>query len=282
MVAALVVAAAAVFSAGCGGGSTSSALSLDPVAAAARKTQNAGAARIRLSVAVTGQGRAVKLRGAGAMDGTSSKLTFEAVSLAGLPPAVRSQLGHGSIQEVALEQDGDYVLYIRVPSLASQLPGGQQWFKLDLSKLGASTGLDLGKLMSGSQLQPTDLLSTLEADGAKVHRVGPATVDGAATTHYRVTVDTAKVLESIGPTSPLLSAAAAQMKSITENVWVGKDGLVRRIAFAGSVPRASSPHMAMTMDIYDYGAHVHIAAPPSSQVFDATQLAQQGLASATH
>ena len=30
------------------------------------------------------------------------------------------------------------------------------------------------------------------------------------------------------------------------------------------------------------GAHVDIAAPPSSQVFDATQFAQQGLSSAAH
>jgi hypothetical protein len=32
------------------------------------------------------------------------------------------------------------------------------------------------------------------------------------------------------------------------------------------------------MDLFDYGSHVAIAAPPSNQVFDATQFAQQGLA----
>jgi hypothetical protein len=37
--------------------------------------------------------------------------------------------------------------------------------------------------------------------------------------------------------------------------------------------------MAMTMSLYDYGAHLSIAAPPSSQVFDATMFAQQGLGS---
>jgi hypothetical protein len=37
----------------------------------------------------------------------------------------------------------------------------------------------------------------------------------------------------------------------------------------------------MAMDLYDYGAQVDIAAPPSSEVFDATQFAQQGLGS-TH
>jgi hypothetical protein len=35
----------------------------------------------------------------------------------------------------------------------------------------------------------------------------------------------------------------------------------------------------MTMNLFDYGAHVKIAAPPSSDVFDATQFAQQGIGS---
>lgn len=281
--AALVVLAVALVSAGCGGGSSSSALSLDPVAAAATKTQNAGAARIRLDMAISAQGKTVKMHASGAMDGTSVEMSFKLGSLlglSGLPSAAKSKLSHGSMKEIALEQGGDYVIYMRIPFLASQLPGGQPWMKLDVSKLGKSAGVDLGKLMSGSQIQPTDLLSTLKSDGATIHKLGSATVDGTATTHYRVTVDMAKALKSEGLTSPLLKSAAAQVKSINENVWIGKDGLVRRIAFVYGLPQGGSSQM--TMDFYDYGAHTDIAAPPSNQVFDATQLAQQGLAGATH
>jgi hypothetical protein len=280
--AAFVVVAVAIVSAGCGGGSSSSALSLDPVAAAATKTQNAGAARIRFNMAISDQGKTVKMHAAGAMDGTSLQLSFRLGSLLGLPgvpSAAKSKL-HGSMQEIALEEDGDYVIYMKIPFLASQLPGGQAWMKLDVSKLGKSAGVDLGKLMSGSQIQPTDLLSTLKSDGATIHKLGSATIDSTATTHYRVTVDMAKALKSKGLTSPLLQSAAAQVKSINENVWIGKDGLVRRIAFVYGLPRGGSSQV--TMDFYDYGAHVDIAAPPSNQVFDATQLAQQGLAGATH
>jgi hypothetical protein len=277
-----VVVAVAIVSAGCGGGSSSSALSLDPVAAAATKTQNAGAARIRFNMAISDQGKTVKMHAAGAMDGTSLQLSFKLGSLLGLPglpSAAKSKL-HGSMQEIALEEDGDYVIYLKIPFLASQLPGGQAWMKLDVSKLGKSAGVDLGKLMSGSQIQPTDMLSTLKSDGATIYKLGSATIDSTATTHYRVTVDMAKALKSKGLTSPLLKSAAAQMKSINENVWIGKDGLVRRIAFVYGLPRGGSSQV--TMDFYDYGAHVDIAAPPSNQVFDATQLAQQGLAGATH
>ncbi|HEX6953144.1 MAG TPA: hypothetical protein VF124_10140 [Gaiellaceae bacterium] len=280
--AAFAIVAIALVGAGCGGGSSNGALSLDPVAAAATKTQNAGAARIRLNMAISAQGKTVKVHASGAMDGTSVEMSFKLGSLlglSGLPSAAKSKL-HGTMQEIALEEDGDYVIYMKIPFLASQLPGGQPWVKLDVSKLGKSAGVDLGKLMSGSQVQPTDLLSTLKSDGATIHKVGSATIDGTATTQYRVTVDMAQALKSKGLTSPLLKSAVAHVKSINENVWIGKDGLVRRIAFVYGLPQGGSSQM--TMDFYDYGAHTDIAAPPSNEVFDATQLAQQGLAGATH
>ena len=70
------------------------------------------------------------------------------------------------------------------------------------------------------------------------------------------------------------------MKTAAEDVWIGKDGLVRRLRLAYSLGTPSgTAHAAMTMKLYDYGAHVSIAAPPSSAVFDATQFAQQGLSS---
>jgi hypothetical protein len=275
--AALAIAAVAVVTAGCGGGSTSGALRLDPVAAAATKTQNAGAARVRLNLAVSGQGQRLGMHGAGAIDGTSSQLSFKLGSMAG---QLAPQLGHAKIKEIALEQDGDYVIYLKLDFLSSQLPGGKQWVKLDLTKLGKSAGLDLGQLLSGSQLQPSDLLGMLEAEGAKVQKLGAATIDGAATTHYRVRIDLAKALQEKGLTSPMLKEIARRTKTAADDVWIGKDGLVRRVRLAYSLGTPSgTAHAAMTMKLYDYGAHVSIAAPPSSAVFDATQFAQQGLSS---
>jgi hypothetical protein len=286
--AALAIAVTAAFTAGCGGG-TGSALSLDPVAAAATKSQHAGAAHIRLALALSSpqlQGKMLRLRAAGAIDGTSGELTFNLGSLVrelGLPPGASSQqLAHESVKEIFLEEHGDYVIYARVGALASQLPGGKQWVKLDVSKLGKSAGLDIGKLLSGSQLQPTDLLGMLRGEGAKIEKIGSARIDGAATTHYRVTVDVAKALESKGLTSPLLGSVAAEMPKLPEDVWIGTDGLVRRVVLAYRFSSAAGQQvrMRMRMDISDYGAHIRITAPPSSAVFDATQLAQGGLGNA--
>jgi len=281
--AALAVAATAAVTAGCGGGSTSSAVQLDPVSAAASKTQNEGAVRVHLRMVVSGKGQKVRMRGTGAFDGDSAELSFKLGSMPGrmgLPSGAASmaQLAHTTMKEVALEQNGDYVIYLRIPLLSSELPGGKAWVKLDLSELGKSEGIDLGQLTSGGQLQPNDLLGMLEGEGARVQTVGPATIDGVATTHYRVTIDLAKALESSGLTSPMLKDLAGRVKTASGNVWIGKDGLVRRVQFAYGVPRKAM-RIAMTMDLYDYGAQISVAAPPSSAVFDATQLAQQGLGS---
>jgi hypothetical protein len=265
IVAAAAIAAVALVSAGCGGG-TGSALSLDPVANAATKTQQAGAAKIRISLSLTSPqlqgGRTVDVQGTGVIDGTNSEFNFTLGSL-------------GSMQEIMLKQNGDYVLYLQMPQLSAQLPAGKHWVQLDVSKIGNAAGLDLSKLMSGSQFQPSDVLSMLKGEGATVRNLGSATVDGTATTHYRVTIDTMKALQAKGLTSPLLAGAASTLPAhIPANVWVGKDGLVRQVKLDLA---AAQGRVAMTMNLSDYGTDVPVAAPPSSDVFDATQLAQQGM-----
>jgi hypothetical protein len=277
---AFVLAVVVGVASGCGGGSKS-ALALDPVAAAATKTQSAGAARIRFSMAIKVpqlRGKTFQIRGTGAIDGTSGKMTFDFGSLlqrAGIPAG-------RSMTEIFLQEDGDFVVYLDLgPALASRIPGGKQWIKLDVSKLGKSAGIDLNQLMSGSQLQPSDLLSMLKSENAQIRKVGQATVDGTATTHYHVVLNMAQALKVRGLSSPMLAAVAAQMPTLPEDVWIGKDGLVRRIKFSiATHEQGRSVQVAMAMDLYDYGASVSIAAPPASDVFDATEFAQQGLGNA--
>jgi hypothetical protein len=94
-------------------------------------------------------------------------------------------------------------------------------------------------------------------------------------------VDPAKALEAKGLTSPLLAGIAAEMPSIPEDVWIGSDGRVRRIELAYGLQHQGKPmRMEMSMDIYHYGADVTISAPPSNEVFDATQLARQHVGNA--
>jgi hypothetical protein len=288
---ALAIAATAAVTAGCGGGGKS-ALAFDPVSAAATKTQHAGAARIRFSLVFSVpqlHGKMLRMSGTGAIDGASGEMTIRmgsifkqaGLSAGALPGTTMQQLMHSSLREIFLKENGDFVIYLNLGALSSQIPGGKQWVKLDFSKLGSSQGLDFNQLLSGSQLQPTDLLSMLKTEGATVRKVDPAKIDGAAATHYHVTVDMATALKARGVTSPMLAGVAAAMPTVPEDVWIGKDGLVHRIKLSfGLEQRGRQVRMAIAMDLYDYGAHITIAAPPSSDVFDATQLAQQGLGNA--
>jgi hypothetical protein len=273
---AFAIAAVAAVTAGCGGGGKN-ALAFDPVSAAASKTQHAGAARVRFSLAFNLpqlQGKVLRMNGTGAIDGTSGEMTFGLGSLlqqAGIPAG-------SSMKEIFLKENGDFVTYMNLGALSSRIPGGKQWIRLDLSKLGSSQGLDFSKLLSGSGLQPTDLLSLLKTEGATVSKVGPAKVDGVASTHYHVVVDMAKALEARGLTSPMLAGVAAEMPTVPEDVWIGKDGLVHRIKLSfGLDQQGKQVQMSIAMDLYDYGANVSIAAPPAGDVFDATDFAQQRL-----
>jgi hypothetical protein len=260
LAAAFVALAAAVVSAGCGGGSD---LALDPVAAAATKTQRAGAAHIRLALAFSGPRRRVAVTGLGAIDGTSTELT----------------LGSGSMSEISLEEHGDYLLYLRAPFFGARLPGGKRWIELNLTKLGQEAGLGLANLVAGSEVSPGDLLSMLKAEGSKVQNLGAATIDGVAATHYRLTIDLAKAMQAKGLTSPMLAGIAAKVSTVPADVWIGKDGLFRRIQIALGRSRR---HLGLRLDLYDYGAHVTIAPPPSSDVFDVTRFAQQRLGTMFH
>jgi hypothetical protein len=204
-------------------------------------------------------------------------MTFSLGSLlqqAGIPAG-------SSMKEIFLKENGDFVVYLNLGALSSEIPGGKQWVRLDISKLGKSRGLDFDKLLSGSGLQPTDLLSLLKTDGATVSKVGSDKVDGVAATHYHVVVDMAKALKARGLTSPMLAGVAAEMPTIPEDVWIGKDGLVHRIKLSfGLDQQGKHLQMSLAMDLYDYGTDVTIAAPPASDVFDATDFAQQGLGNA--
>src|SRR2546423_11416705 len=74
--------------------------------------------------------------------------------------------------------------YMSSPLFGTKLPAGKTWLKVDFQQLAKSQGLnDPMSLMSQN---PTQALGRLEAAGT-VKEVGTETIDGVATTRYRVT-----------------------------------------------------------------------------------------------
>jgi hypothetical protein len=115
---------------------------------------------------------------------------------------------------------------------------GSKWLRLtDSTESGAAA------------LSPRRLLSMLRDASTGTERLGEEVVRGVDTVHYRLEVDCelAELHDCDGPTAPV-------------DVWIADDGLVRRIVEAESDD--------VTVEFYDFGTEVAIAAPPADQVVD--------------
>jgi hypothetical protein len=260
-----------------GGGCGSSATALDPVAQAAQTTSQAGGAHIALSIQVSATG----LPGAFAVNGEGffNYHTQEGVlslDTNGASPSAALPTGPLRIEEIF--KSG--AVYVSSPLLAGKLPGGARWMKLDIARFAQAAGLDLQQL-TGGQANPAQFLQYLRAVAGTPTRVGSELVRGVVTTHYHATVDLDKLAGVLGGGSggalhAALSKLVAQLgaSELPLDVWVDGHGLVRRVALALSVPTgAGRAHVAVTLELFGFGATPSLSAPPRGEVFDATQTA---------
>lgn len=227
-----VLATASVLAA-CGGSETTPQPSpkLD-VAQAATRTVDAGSARFSLS----GEGGpGGSFTGEGELAGDRGRMELHFAEAAGglFPADVEAVYADGAV-------------YVRFSGLAGLIPGlatgGKDWLEVDLGADGEALGeyLDLG----GGD--PTRLLETLEAAGA-FDEVGSEHVRGVETTRYRGSVASSSV-----------------------DVWVGADGLVRRVAVS------DGEGTDVTLELFDFGADVEIERPPADEVAELGEFLQGG------
>ena len=257
----LALSCTAVALAGCGVSKT-----IDPVASAATKTQNAGGVKVAMTVATTAGGRSFTVDANGAFDKDQGQLTMN------LP-------GSGGTAEVRyLTESGDPVVYVNVPALSSQLPGGKSWLRLDVAKAGQALGVDVAQLMNQAGQNPADVLDMLRASGS-VDEVGTETVNGESTTHYKATIDLKQAAGKIGDRAQQMVQhliAEGAPSSLPVDVWIGDDGLVRKLAMNESFAAGGSSAAANLSILFsDYGTDVSVTAPPAEQTLDLTALASQ-------
>lgn len=227
-----VLATASVLAA-CGGSETTPQPSpkLD-VAQAATRTVDAGSARFSLS----GEGGpGGSFTGEGELAGDRGRMELHFAEAAGglFPADVEAVYADGAV-------------YVRFSGLAGLIPGlatgGKDWLEVDLGADGEALGeyLDLG----GGD--PTRLLETLEAAGA-FDEVGSEHVRGVETTRYRGSVASSSV-----------------------DLWVGADGLVRRVAVS------DGEGTDVELEFFDFGADVEIERPPADEVAKLGEFLQGG------
>jgi LppX_LprAFG lipoprotein len=262
------IAAASLATAACGGGAANA---LQSVASAAQKTAGTDSVRfdMKLSEAVGPIGP-LTFTADGVSDNTakSAEMTMDLSSVAAF---AGSQAGSPDDWKAHFILDGG-IFYMQLPAIDKYL-NGKTWVKADLNALAKQHGLDLSQLLqqAGSQ-DPTKALQALESVG-NVSKVGTATIDGVNTTEYSGTIDLKKAAAALGPSfSKLLEQA--KLTSIPVDVWIGDDGLVRRLHenFAYPLQGAGTLTTDLTMDLTDFGVQTNIQPPPADETADISAL----------
>jgi hypothetical protein len=262
----LSVAVCAAALVGCGGDT----LSFDPVASAASKTVETQSSRVAFTATINMEGvGGIAFSGAGIFDGRSRSGALNMRFT--LPADVRAQLGvtDPSMQMIMDGRRG-LVMYIRSP-LFKTLP--DKWLKVDMSKLAKKEGVDLSSLMGANQADPSETLRMLKAS-TDAHPIGYDRVRGAFTTHYRLTIDIARLAKGdMRETFDALRKMTGTT-SFPAEAWIDDQGRVRRMKIDMSFngPTGGAFAMSMTEELYAFGVKANIQPPNASEVVDASAL----------
>lgn len=261
--------------AGCSGGSSRGPNPGAIITLAAEKTQEAGTARVWMDMKTEGPDGVISTVADGVFDMTSRR--GEISMEMDMPDA---PAGAPTDTRVDAVMDGT-VMYMKMPELSQQLPGGKPWLKVDLQAAGEELGLDFGALMQAGGSDPTQSLQYLRGVSGDVETVGEEEVRGVQATHYRTSLSFDKIVDQapedlrprIKPTIDLLKEWVGT-DEMPVDVWIDADGrMVRqKQSFSYVAGPAAGSSLSMTMEMYDFGIDVDIDLPPRSQVTDFSRL----------
>ncbi|WP_432524868.1 LppX_LprAFG lipoprotein [Kineococcus sp. SYSU DK006] len=227
----------------------------EAVQASAQQSKEAGSAKFSLAVSGTAEGQAVNLTGDGAFDAATG--AFE------MKMALPAEMG-GTALTMRLVDGTAYVS-------GAPLTAEGQWLQMPLDAVAAG-GLDT------SSMDPTKTLEQLQAVADDVREVPAETVRGVQAKGYAGTIDVAKAMELLPPEQRTADAAAAaeQIGDIPFTLYVDEQNRPVRMTEQVTVEGTT---MDVTMDYYDWGSDVDVAAPDPATVTQAPAL--DGAAPAT-
>jgi lipoprotein LprG len=142
----------------------------------------------------------------------------------------------------------DQMVYMQIPGLT---PAGK-FVAIDPKDQSSP----LGKSFAGlsDQMDPMSSVKAMTGAVTSLERVGQGSIKGTSMDHYRVSVDAAKVLKKTGQPVP-----ASMPTSITYDMWLDEDNLMRRMTFALSGTSFDS-------EFSKWGEPVKIARPAASEL----------------
>jgi hypothetical protein len=291
LVAAAVV-LAAVLAAGCGGTTGAVPPELSSFTNVAQTSAAADSASFSLeaNVSVPGIDKQLAFSAEGAFDTTAkrSQMSVDLSSVAELMKSFGSGLGGtvtgdlGSPEDWKLEviQDGD-TAYVHFPLLAKQLPDGKTWLKGDAKTLSSADAGQLKQFGSLAGTDPRDVFGMLKAVSGSIEAVGTDELRGVETSHYKATIDIAK-LEQLVPAAQRDSlgsveqgARQAGLAEIPLEIWIDSEQRVRKLSLdvdAKQPGTSVSLKASLVVELYDYGKALALELPPADQVADAATL----------
>jgi hypothetical protein len=299
LTASVLVAACALFAAGCGGATSSGVeatgqpISFEQLATSASTSAEATSGRFSfdMSFAFAGADEPFALSGEGAFDVKNERASFavDMSSLAkllggfvsGFPGADKADLpdfDDPAGWQLETVQDGD-VAYVRLPAVADQLPEGKTWIRGTAGDVKAG-GFDFKELDPFARNDPRDVLEALRGLSGDIETVGTEDLRGVETTHYRARLDPAALAKQAtarnADAASLFDRLAGQ-SGVTEiplDIWIDGNGLVRKLTVDvdASDAAAGAGKVSLAFELWDYGEPVEIDVPAASQVADASAL----------
>lgn len=286
----LLAAASLTLLAACGGGSGEERPAADAtsdlqklVLASASKATEAKTAHFEFTAEVPGpEGAPVTIKGTGAVDNSRPLISMQ-MDTGGLLPGGQA----GGDTTTSFVFDGQ-AFFMRFPEALSAQLGGKHWVRFDANTLSAQSGLDFEELLAQFRSSdPLANLSLLTGAAEDVTEVGEEDVRGVATRHFKVTVSVEKSLAQVPERfRPAMSQLTEQLgtRTLPVDVWIGDDGLPRRLNYEVDLSKASIPgteglsgSVKTTMDVFDYGKPVEATVPPPEDTVNLGELiGQQG------
>ncbi len=132
-----------------------------------------------------------------------------------------------------------------------QQPGGSKFVKIDSSDPAMSGLRDQMKSMG-----PESSVKAMQAGLKKVEDKGKESVDGEKLHRYQITVDSSKAAGNLGG---LGSAAGELPETMTYDMWVDGDNLMRRVELTAGGQK-------IVMKVTKWGEPVNIKAPAAADV----------------
>lgn len=204
------------------------------VQASAQQSKEAGSAKFSLSSTGSVEGTALNLSGDGAFDAASG--AFE------MTMALPAEAGGTTVTLRVV----DGVMYLSGAPLTAE----GQWVKMSLDGLPG---------MSTETMDPSAALDQLQAVADDVKEVPGVTVRGVETTGYSGTIDPAKAAATLPEAERPDATELEGVGPIPFTLYVDSENRPARVVIEQS-------GLTVTMDYYDWGSDVDVAAPDPATV----------------